>query len=122
MSNTKITTLGECRYPSPIKYCTSDDAAVPAQIEWINGQPPTSPQLFELAGPRPKLFFDPATVRAGIVTCGGLCPGLNQVIRSLVLQLYLGYGVKEVLGFQEGYQGLDPARCKEPLALTLDMV
>src|SRR5215510_12481511 len=120
--STLIATLGECRYPSPLSYCTPDDAAVPAQIEWIKGQPPVAPQLFELAGPRKKLFFDPAQVRAGIVTCGGLCPGLNQVIRSLFRQLHFGYGVKDVLGFRDGYQGLDPARAKEPIVLNPDLV
>jgi 6-phosphofructokinase 1 len=78
--------------------------------------------LFELAGPRAHLFFDPQQTRAGIVTCGGLCPGLNNVIRSLFLELYHGYGVKEVLGFRDGYQGLDPARGREPFALTPQFV
>jgi 6-phosphofructokinase 1 len=61
-------------------------------------------------------------VRAGIVTCGGLCPGLNDVIRSLVLELHHGYGVREVLGFRGGYQGLDPERGAEPTLLTRDAV
>ncbi len=95
---------------------------MPAEIEWANSQPPKTPHLFELAGPRSRLFFDPARVRAGIVTCGGLSPGLNHVIRSLFLQLHHGYGVKEVLGFRDGYQGLDPARGREPLLLTADLV
>ena len=63
---------------------------------------------------RAKLFFDPKATRAGIVTCGGLCPGLNDVIRSLFLELHHAYGVKEVLGFRGGYQGLDPARGRSP--------
>ena len=71
-----------------------------------------------MAGPRAKLFFDPKRTRAGIVTCGGLCPGLNDVIRSLFLELHHAYGVKEVLGFRGGYQGLDPARAAEPIRLT----
>jgi 6-phosphofructokinase 1 len=75
-----------------------------------------------MAGPRAKLFFDPARTRAGIVTCGGLCPGLNNVIRSLYMELYHTYGVPEVLGFLDGYQGLDPAKGKEPLCLTADLV
>src|SRR5690348_193703 len=107
MSTTQITSLGECRYRSPQNRCTPDHVAVPAEIEWVDGKPPTAPLLFEVAGPREKLFFDPAKVRAGIVTCGGLCPGLNQVIRSLFHELHHGYGVKEVLGFRDGYQGLD---------------
>jgi len=78
--------------------------------------------FFELAGPRAKLFFNPGKTRAGIVTCGGLCPGLNNVIRSLFLELHHSYGVKEVLGFRGGYRGLDPARGKEPVVLTVDFV
>ena len=84
---------------------------------------PALPELlFELAGPRAKLFFDPKQTRAGIVTCGGLCPGLNDVIRSLFLELHHAYGVKEVLGFRGGYQGLDPARGAEPIVLTPEFV
>jgi 6-phosphofructokinase 1 len=122
MSNTSIINLGECRYPSPLDHCTADDVLIPDQIEWRNGQPPVAPLLFERAGPREKLFFDPAKTRAGIVTCGGLCPGLNHVIRSLFLQLHHGYGVREVFGFRDGYRGLDPARGKEPVRLTAEIV
>jgi 6-phosphofructokinase 1 len=68
------------------------------------------------------LFFNPRQTRAGIVTCGGLCPGLNDVIRSLYLELHHAYGVKEVLGFRWGYQGLDPKRGGEPLLLTPALV
>jgi 6-phosphofructokinase 1 len=122
MSNTSIIQLGECRFASPLDHCTSDSILIPADVEWHNGQPPAAPLLFERAGPRNKLFFDPAKTRAGIVTCGGLCPGLNNVIRSLFLQLHHGYGVKEVLGFRDGYRGLDPARGKEPIQLTAEIV
>jgi 6-phosphofructokinase 1 len=73
---------------------------------------------FEVAGPRTKLFFDAKQTRAGIVTCGGLCPGLNNVIRSLFLELHYGYGVREVLGFRAGYRGLDPANGLEPVHIT----
>jgi 6-phosphofructokinase 1 len=52
------------------------------------------------------------------VTCGGLCPGLNNVIRALFFELHHTYGVAEVLGFRGGYQGLDPARGPEPTAIT----
>src|SRR5207247_10090466 len=69
-----------------------------------------------------RLFFEPSRTRAGIVTCGGLCPGLNDVIRSLFLELHYAYGVKEVLGFRNGYQGLDPTRSAEPVVLTTEMV
>jgi 6-phosphofructokinase 1 len=60
----------------------------------------------EPGGPREQLFFDPAQVRVGIVTCGGLCPGLNNVIRGLVLELSEHYGVHDIIGFRDGYRGL----------------
>jgi 6-phosphofructokinase 1 len=71
---------------------------------------------FRAAGPREKLYFDPVTVTAGIVTCGGLCPGLNNVVRGLVLQLTNAYGAKSILGFRNGYSGLTDG--SEPLVLT----
>jgi 6-phosphofructokinase 1 len=75
---------------------------------------------FNPGGPREKLFFDPVTVTAGIVTCGGLCPGLNNVIRGLVLQLTNAYGAKSILGFRNGYQGLTDG--SEPVRLTPEVV
>lgn len=113
-----VNVLGEPRFPSPLRRAVSDDLRVPEQIVHDPKSPALSELLFELAGPRAKLFFDPKETRAGIVTCGGLCPGLNDVIRSVFLELHHAYGVKEVLGFQGGYQGLDPARGAEPIVLT----
>ncbi len=75
------------------------------------------PPAFEIAGPRPRLHFDPDAVRAGVVTCGGLCPGLNNVIRGIVLTLWHQYGVREILGFRYGYEGLSRTG-NEPAALT----
>jgi len=69
-----------------------------------------SPAALELAGPRESIFFDPSKLRVGIVTCGGLCPGINNVIRSLVLQLHHRYGVRRIVGFQYGFAGLAPSR------------
>jgi 6-phosphofructokinase 1 len=113
-----ITSLGEPRFPSPLRHAVSDQARIPADIVRDPGAPKRDEVLFELAGPREKLFFDPAQTRAGIVTCGGLCPGLNNVIRALFFELHHTYGVAEVLGFRGGYQGLDPARSTEPTVLT----
>jgi len=113
-----VTVLGEARFPSPIRRTVSDALRVPEHIVRDPQAPPAAELLFELAGPRAKLFFEPTQARAGIVTCGGLCPGLNDVIRSLFLELHHAYGVKEVLGFRGGYQGLDPARGAEPIVLT----
>ena len=117
-----VSILGKPQFPSPIRRTVSDHARIPAQIVRVPDAPPADELLFELAGPRDKLFFDPKQTRAGIVTCGGLCPGLNDVIRSLFLELHHAYGVKEVLGFRGGYQGLDPAVGAEPIVLTPEFV
>lgn len=63
---------------------------------------------FERAGPRKKIFFDPSKTKCGVVTCGGLCPGINDVIRSLVLELYYMYGVENIYGIPFGLQGFIP--------------
>jgi 6-phosphofructokinase 1 len=77
---------------------------------------------FEMAGPRPNIFFDAAKVKAAIVTCGGLCPGINNVIRTLVFELYYRYAVRSVLGIRYGYRGFIPKYGYEPLQLTPDDV
>ena len=111
-------TLGEPRFVSTRSHTISDDIRIPEHIE-IGAEPGLQ---FELAGPRARLFFDPKQTSAGIVTCGGLCPGLNNVVRSLFLELHYGYGVAEVLGFRGGYGGLDPANGVEPVVITCDFV
>ena len=117
-----ITVLGEPRFPSPLPYHISDKARVLFNVIIDPDAPPKEELLLEVAGPRELLYFDPKDTRAGIVTCGGLCPGLNNVIRSLVLELNHGYGVREILGFVNGYQGLDPWRGSEPIPLTPEFV
>ena len=77
---------------------------------------------FECAGPREKIFFDPAELVCGIVTCGGLCPGLNDVIRTITLTLHWEYGVRSVLGFRFGYQGLSEHPRQSPIELTPESV
>jgi 6-phosphofructokinase 1 len=85
------------------------------QAYFAQGQEPPS---FEKAGPRRQIYFDPQQTVCGIVTCGGICPGINDVIRALVLNLNYHYGVTEILGFRYGYEGLNPAFGHEPLRLT----
>ncbi|MGM0425983.1 MAG: ATP-dependent 6-phosphofructokinase [Thermodesulfobacteriota bacterium] len=112
----QIPRLGPGRIPSPMShipfvednervlYHSSLEAAKAAFS--AHGTMPS----FEMAGPRKHIFFDPEDLRCGIVTCGGICPGLNDVIRALVMSLYYHYGVKTVYGFRYGYEGLS-ARC-----------
>ena len=123
-----IDQLGERSIRSPMRaarFVTDADRilyhASLAEIQsyWERGEEP--PQI-TMAGPRRHLHFDPDATRAGIVTCGGLCPGLNDVIRALTLSLYFHYGVKRVYGFRYGYQGLNPAYGHRPLMLTPELV
>jgi 6-phosphofructokinase 1 len=105
---------------------TSDDARVVAELDFAHvmehverREPPLS---MELAGPRERIFFEPAGLSAGIVTCGGLCPGLNNVIRGLVMTLAHGYRVAKIYGFRYGFQGLTPNSPHPPVELVPDAV
>ena len=82
----------------------------------------TVPISFEKAGPREYLFFEPAKTKVAIVTCGGLCPGLNNVIRSIVNQLNYRYGVNRIVGIQYGYEGFIPEFNHPVIDLTPQMV
>ncbi len=79
-------------------------------------------QLFERAGPREHLFFEPAKTKVAIVTCGGLCPGLNNVIRSVYVQLHYHYGVPAVMGVRYGYSGFSSETSKAPMWLNAEIV
>ncbi len=126
-----VTTLGERRYRSPLPMSTvvgdgvgnfvTDHMQVLYEACLPAGRTP-SELAFEMAGAREHIYFDPPQTRAAIVTCGGLCPGLNNVIRTLYFELTANYGIREVLGIRYGYQGLDPAVAVPPLPLTTDLV
>ena len=128
---TVISSLGPCQYPSPLTrsdqtatYFRSDDERVlfndtMASFNEALAKKETPPS-FEIAGPRSKIFFDPRRTKAGIVTCGGLCPGLNDVIRGLVL--HHNYGIEDIYGFRYGYEGLVPSFARPPIRLTPESV
>ncbi len=119
-----IPRLGECRIPSPMcnGHVVSDtdhvlyDNSLRALEPYLKAGVP--PPFLEKAGPREKIYFDPSKLKCGIVTCGGLCPGLNDVIRSIVMSLHHHYGVQTVFGFPYGYEGLSPRHRHVPLELT----
>ncbi len=73
---------------------------------------------FEPAGPRRQIYFDPGATRAGIVTCGGLCPGFNDVIRALVMELHHRYGVRQIYGFRNGFKGFVGQLARDVVELT----
>jgi len=117
--------LGGCRIPSPMitSDFVDDDKRVlfhsslkEAEAVIKAGRPLPA---FEMAGPRSKIYFDPSKLKCGIVTCGGICPGLNDVIRSIVFSLHYHYGVPSAFGFRYGYEGLAPAYRHPPMELGL---
>jgi len=120
-----IESLGPCRIRSPLEgpFFVDDDRRVLVDATvGRRSKDSESPLSMEMAGPRRGLFFDPASSRAAIVTCGGLCPGLNDVIRATTMVLWYRYGVRQILGLRYGYEGLVSAFGHEPLLLTPDLV
>jgi 6-phosphofructokinase 1 len=131
-----VKSLGPKTTKSPLKpsfhpdgasfgFIENDDRIVlDASLEHFNHCKETGeiPVSFEKAGPHRQLFFDPAKTKAAIVTCGGLCPGLNNVIRSLVNQLHYRYNVSRIAGIQYGYEGFIPKYKHPILDLTPQMV
>jgi 6-phosphofructokinase 1 len=99
-----------------------DEARVRYQSVLSPDLEPCEDVLIEKAGPREYIHFDPAQTRAAMVTCGGLCPGLNNVIRSAFFELHHNYGVKDVLGIRYGFMGMNPASGLEPVLLTREYV
>ena len=132
----QIPSLGECSYPSPLAkyisgrrtnehYVDEDDRVLYDDTVSLLEQrdlPLAQLPAFEPGGPRRQLFFPPGGTRVGIVTCGGLCPGLNDVIRGLVVELADHYGIHDVLGFRYGYAGLVSGLTPDPIALTTENV
>ena len=114
-----VKTLGPCRLDSPFAPLVearkttqhyvdeSDRVLFDDTVSMVvdRGLPIDQLPSLEAGGPRSRIFFDPAKTRAAIVTCGGLCPGLNDVIRGLVLELTHHYGVRRIVGIRNGYQG-----------------
>jgi 6-phosphofructokinase 1 len=92
-----------------------------ARLERFASEKIAIPSL-EAAGPRRTIYHDPAWTRAAIVTCGGLCPGLNNVIKSLVQVLWFDYGVRNIFGIPYGFRGLNPAYGYSPIVLTPEIV
>ena len=114
-----IKNLGKRRVKSPIKlsklvgdgifnYVTDDERVLfnsSFRISDKNNKSDKVPISFEKAGPKEYIYYEPSKTKVGVVTCGGLCPGLNNVIRGLVMQLYYRYKVTKVFGFKYGFSG-----------------
>ncbi|MFO8111591.1 MAG: ATP-dependent 6-phosphofructokinase, partial [Desulfosalsimonadaceae bacterium] len=129
--DTTIDTLGEARINSPIlkELLGADESIFRNETENVLVQVHPQriidmieagkiPPAFEQAGPRKKIYFDPSKLKCAVTTCGGLCPGLNNIIRSIVLELHYIYGVKHIYGFPYGLQGFVPEYRHEVVELT----
>jgi 6-phosphofructokinase 1 len=131
-----VKTLGHCRFDSPLAHLLAMRQKTVEKVEESDKvlfDDTLSAALarkcevgelhaFEPAGPRRKLFFDPKTTRVGIVTCGGLCPGFNDVIRALVMELHHRYGVRKIYGFRNGFQGFVGKHAHDVVELTPELV
>ncbi|MDR1046889.1 MAG: ATP-dependent 6-phosphofructokinase [Treponema sp.] len=118
-----IEELGKRSIKSPIVMSTTDGDLIAnyvtddqyvrfgADAKIGDQRPIERSEVLENAGPREMIYFAPAHVHAGIVSCGGLCPGINDVIRAIVRCLWYRYGVKRISGIQYGYMGFLP-ECK----------
>jgi 6-phosphofructokinase 1 len=115
---TEIPVLGNATLPSPLQKraddmgnisFVSDQSRVIIEVDdtRVNRMIKEEKALpcFELAGPRSQIFFDPSKLKCALVTCGGLCPGINDIIRSIVLELHYAYGVQNIFGIRYGLQG-----------------
>jgi len=126
--NFEIERLGPCKIPSPIRnpifiaedarmLLTNDIASLRQCVD--KGAPLPS---FEVSGPHAHIFHDPAWSRAAILTAGGLCPGLNHVIKGLVEILSFDYGIETIYGIRYGYRGLAARHNLTPLMLDTEVV
>jgi 6-phosphofructokinase 1 len=131
-----VETLGKCTIPSPLNlsqkigdgvfnYINDDERILlDASLKSFksNKKNEKEPISFEKSGPREHIYYDPSKIRAAIVTCGGLCPGLNNVIRGIVMQLHRRYGVTRTIGIQYGYEGFIPKYKHDIIELTPELV
>ena len=133
--DTSIMTLGPAKIPNPIEVKSEqaegmcllpgDERILVNILEsevtqaLKDGKAPLS---FERAGPRRNIYFDPSKLRCAIVSCGGLCPGTNDIIRSIVLALHYNYGVRNIYGIRYGFQGFISSYGHELMELTPEVV
>lgn len=121
--NTGIENLGPAKIPSPLPFgrFIDDNKQLPIHIsQEVLEEAPDEPTSFKFteAGPRDKVYFDPSKTKCAIVTCGGLCPGINDVIRSIVLAAHYNYGVASIMGIRFGLEGFCHQYSHETMELT----
>ena len=125
--DTTVPVLGPAKIPTPLPYCSFVDENKPLMLnvgeEDMGGNGDGEAYAkFEKAGPRGKLYFDPSKTKCAIVTCGGLCPGINDVIRAVVMEAHHNYNVAATLGIRFGLEGFIPSYGHDVMELTPDTV
>lgn len=125
--DTSIKTVGPAKVKSPLPSCRfADDKkliSMNVNPDMLGEEENGGFNLeFEEAGPRQNLYFDPSKTKCAIVTCGGLCPGINDVIRAIVMEAYHNYNVPSVLGIMYGLQGFIPEYGHPVMELTPEKV
>jgi len=125
--NTTIQRLGKAAIQSPMpeaSFIESESTPLfldSEHLEELNGKPPIAVS-FESAGPRREIYFDPSKTKCAVVTCGGLCPGLNDVIRAIVMEAFHKYNIPTVLGIRYGLEGFIPKYAHDVIELTPQVV
>ena len=124
----EVPRLGECTIPSPVRHhefigeneriLVTENSALLKDLTQRLGREPS----FERAGPHAKIYHDPSWTRVGILTAGGLCPGLNNVIKGLVEILSFDYGINTIFGIRFGFAGLIPKFGYQPILLDPEVV
>jgi 6-phosphofructokinase 1 len=128
----RVKRLGERKYKSPLDLShvvgdgmanfVYDEARVLYQVAADEAGAFRCDLTMERAGPREHLYFDPSKTRAAMVTCGGLSPGLNNVLRSIFLELHHKYRINEIMGFRYGFKGMNPEHGLDPVTMTPEYV
>ena len=122
----RIQSLGTPEIDSPLSrnLATAGERRVVFTVdeELVDEGAAPRPMSFELAGPRDRIYFDPSKTKCAIVTCGGLCPGLNDVIRAIVMEAHHAYHVPSIMGIRYGLEGFIPACGHQPMELTPERV
>lgn len=126
MKNRALSLLGVPRFKSPLNQLINarfftDSNLIRSRVEISDAEVDVPDETFLQAGPRSMLYFEPKVTNAAVVTCGGLSPGLNNVIRSLTGELLLNYKVNSVRGYRYGFSGFDP-RGDDPVELTMENI
>lgn len=125
--DTSIRSLGPAKIQTPMRHSRFVDESEPQSLiltseELTELAKESAVIQFEKAGPREKIYFDPSKTKCAVVTCGGICPGINDVIRAIVMEATYKYGIRTILGIRNGLRGFIPDYGYDVIELTPEYV